>query len=91
MTLLLVLVWLYVSIRLLCYQRNGARYRRTISILAWCITVMAFSRAVWLGWSTGEPTPLELAAALVIAAGAYRTKGNVAGLTGPVKIRGLDG
>ena len=80
MAMLLALIWLYVALRLVCYQRNGARYRRAVSWAAYALMVGAFSRAVAISI---EHAPAHWSEAIVAAAMAvllWRSRGNVAGM-----------
>lgn len=82
MEIIVVSAWLYVTCRLLCYQRNGARFRRWVSVSAYALMVGAFARAVAIGIEHQPAHWSEAAVALALAALTWRARGNVACMLG---------
>lgn len=74
--------WLYVTCRLMCFRRNGARYRKWVSGAAYVLMCGAFARVVAI-LIQHQPTHLsEAAIALTVAVLVWRSRGNVAYMLG---------
>lgn len=80
MELIIALAWLYVSARLVCYERCGARYRFAMSVAAYFIIVGSFARSVAIFVNQDHPRWPEVLVALALAFLAYRAKGNVSAM-----------
>lgn len=75
---IVIFTWLYVACRLVCFRRDGARYRFWVSVAAYVLMCGAFARAVAIGIEHQPAHWSEAAIALALAALAWRARGNVA-------------
>lgn len=71
-------MWSFVLLSLFMYQRKGARFRITISLLAYALMIGSFARVVFLVTGTGHATEIEVAAVTGLVYLTYRARGNVA-------------
>jgi hypothetical protein len=67
-------------IRLLTYQRNGARHRHRVSWLAWALVVVIGGSLIQLTLNPERAGFFETAMAVVLAIFVNRVRGNVARL-----------
>ncbi|MDR3429678.1 phage holin family protein [Silvimonas sp.] len=83
LTLLLLITMLAATGRILFYRRNGARFRRHISVLAWFIAVCLTGSAIGLLIRPYHDTPRGIdVLILLLCVRIWRDKGNVARLFG---------
>lgn len=72
--------YLLGGLRLICYQRNGARYRRLISLVATAIVAACLCGAVEILFYHQQPSPSQTVLAVVICLLCVRSRGNLAHL-----------
>lgn len=79
------IAYLASGLSLLCFQRNGARYRRGISLLA-CLLIAAMLCAGLEVLLYQRPvSPWQAAIAVLLCILIYRSRGNLAALLRPSK------
>ena len=79
------IAYLASGLSLLCFQRNGARYRRGISLLA-CLLIAALLCAGLEVLLYQRPvSPWQAAIAVLLCILIYRSRGNLAALLRPSK------
>jgi len=68
------------ALRLICYQRNGARYRRGISLLASAMIAAFLGGVIEAFFYRQDPGFSQAAVAVLLALLVVRSRGNVADL-----------
>ena len=72
--------YLLGGLRQICYQRNGARYRRLISLVAVAIIAACLCGAVEILFYRHHPSPSQTVLAVVVCLLSVRSHGNLAHL-----------
>lgn len=72
--------YLLGGLRLICYQRNGARYRRLISLAAVATIAACLCGAVEILFYRQHPSPSQTVLAVVACLLFVRSRGNLAHL-----------
>jgi hypothetical protein len=79
------IAYLASGFRLLCFQRNGARYRRGISLLACLLIAALFCAGLEVLLYQRPVSPWQTAIAVLLCILIYRSRGNLAALLRPGK------
>lgn len=84
MTILLpviaALAYVLIALRVVCYQRNGSRYRRGISLVATAIVAACLVGAVEIVFYKPHVSASQTVLAMLLCFIVFRCRGNVAAL-----------
>jgi hypothetical protein len=80
-----VVAYFASGLRLLCFQRNGARYRRGISLLACLLIGALLCAGIEILLYQRPVSPWQTAIAVLLCILIYRSRGNLAALLRPSK------
>lgn len=78
--LMVLMAHLATLVRVLVYERNGARYRRPASWVAWALVVVISGSSIELTLNARQTGFFEAATAVLLAVFVYGVRGNVARL-----------
>lgn len=81
--LLAALAYIASAMRLVCFQRNGARIRRGISLLACQLIAALLCNAVDILLYRQHVSPWQAGIAVLLCILVYRSRGNLAALLRP--------
>lgn len=76
--LVAVMANLATALRLICYQRQGARYRLGMSLLAYALIVCTGGYAIDVVINHAPASPWVAGISLILAVLVFRARGNVA-------------
>jgi hypothetical protein len=79
--LIIVIANIITATRLICYQRNGARYRPIMSAFAYVLIVCSGGQVIDLLINNATATVWQAGTSIIVAALILRAKGNVACVT----------
>lgn len=80
LTAITVLAYALGALRLICYQRNGARYRRGISLVASAMIAAFLCGIIEVVFYQQTPSGSQAAVAVLLSLLVIRSRGNVAEL-----------
>ena len=81
--MLAALAYIASALRLVCFQRNGARIRRGISLLACLLIGALFCAGLEILLYQRPVSPWQAAIAVLLCILVYRSRGNLAALLRP--------